>query len=244
MDIHGIGPAGAARILADVGDVARFPDRNHFASWTGTAPTGASSGEHARHRLSRAGEPQAQPRALYGRHCPAPQRHCGPGLLPAQAAGAQDINGSHAVPAPAPVRCCLPSARRGRCRPCDRAGGPGRAIGGGSVIQRGRPDPGHRLFGPATSRTRTLDATRTGARQKPCWAGDRRHTATTRRRCQRGAPHWRTIDSLPDTHPVTKLLIEGSRKRTMRCPEIRVIGSVVLADYGGREPGGLMSSGS
>jgi transposase len=38
MDLHGIGPAGAARILADVGDVARFPDRNHFASWTGTAP--------------------------------------------------------------------------------------------------------------------------------------------------------------------------------------------------------------
>jgi transposase len=32
MDIHGIGPAGAARILADVGDVARFPDRSHFAS--------------------------------------------------------------------------------------------------------------------------------------------------------------------------------------------------------------------
>jgi transposase/MFS family permease len=31
MDIHGVGPAGAARILADVGDVARFPDRNHFA---------------------------------------------------------------------------------------------------------------------------------------------------------------------------------------------------------------------
>jgi transposase len=55
MDIHGIGPAGAARILADAGDVARFPDRNHFASWTGTAPIDASSGEHIRHRLSRAG---------------------------------------------------------------------------------------------------------------------------------------------------------------------------------------------
>jgi transposase len=55
MDIHGIGPAGAARILADVGDIARFPDRNHFASWTGTAPIDASSGEHTRHRLSRAG---------------------------------------------------------------------------------------------------------------------------------------------------------------------------------------------
>jgi transposase len=55
MDIHGIGPAGAARILADVGDVARFPTRNHFASWTGTAPIDASSGQHIRHRLSRAG---------------------------------------------------------------------------------------------------------------------------------------------------------------------------------------------
>jgi len=55
MDIHGIGPAGAARILADVGDIARFPDRGHFASWNGTAPIDASSGQHTRHRLSRAG---------------------------------------------------------------------------------------------------------------------------------------------------------------------------------------------
>ena len=55
MDLPGIGPAGAARILADVGDVRRFPDRNHFASWTGTAPIDASSGAQIRHRLSRAG---------------------------------------------------------------------------------------------------------------------------------------------------------------------------------------------
>ena len=55
MDIFGVGPAGAARILADVGDVARFGDRAHFASWTGTAPIDASSGEQRRHRLSRAG---------------------------------------------------------------------------------------------------------------------------------------------------------------------------------------------
>jgi len=55
MDIYGVGPAGAARVLADVGDVARFADRNRFASWTGTAPLDASSGEQNRHRLSRAG---------------------------------------------------------------------------------------------------------------------------------------------------------------------------------------------
>jgi transposase len=55
MDICGLGPAGAARVLADVGDVARFADRNRFASWTGTAPLDASSGQQIRHRLSRAG---------------------------------------------------------------------------------------------------------------------------------------------------------------------------------------------
>lgn len=55
MELSGVGPAGAARILCDVGDVTRFPDRNHFASWTGTAPLDASSGEQIRHRLSRAG---------------------------------------------------------------------------------------------------------------------------------------------------------------------------------------------
>lgn len=52
-DIHGIGPVVAARVLADVGDIARFADRNRFASWT--APLDASSGEQNRHRLSRAG---------------------------------------------------------------------------------------------------------------------------------------------------------------------------------------------
>ena len=55
MNIHGVGPVVAARVLADVGDVARFADRNRFASWTGTAPLDASSGEQNRHRLSRAG---------------------------------------------------------------------------------------------------------------------------------------------------------------------------------------------
>ncbi len=55
MELPGVGPIVAARVLADVGDVARFADRNRFASWTGTAPIEASSGETVRHRLSRAG---------------------------------------------------------------------------------------------------------------------------------------------------------------------------------------------
>jgi transposase len=58
LDLHGIGPSGAARLLVEVGDVTRFPDRGHFASWTGTAPIDASSGDRVRHRLSRGGNRQ------------------------------------------------------------------------------------------------------------------------------------------------------------------------------------------
>ena len=55
LELHGIGPSGAARLLADVGDIHRFADRDQFASWNGTAPLDASSGNQQRHRLSRAG---------------------------------------------------------------------------------------------------------------------------------------------------------------------------------------------
>ena len=55
MDLHGIGPSGAARLLADAGDIHRFASRDRFASWNGTAPLDASSGSQSRHRLSRAG---------------------------------------------------------------------------------------------------------------------------------------------------------------------------------------------
>lgn len=55
MELTGIGPTGAARLLADVGDVHRFRDKNRFASWNGTAPLDACSGNQERHRLSRAG---------------------------------------------------------------------------------------------------------------------------------------------------------------------------------------------
>jgi transposase len=53
--IFGIGPILAARIIGTVGDVGRFPTKSHFASYCGTAPLEASSGEAVRHRLSLAG---------------------------------------------------------------------------------------------------------------------------------------------------------------------------------------------
>jgi transposase len=54
-EIFGIGPILAAKIVGTVGSVARFPTKAHFASYCGTAPVEASSGEVVRHRLSLAG---------------------------------------------------------------------------------------------------------------------------------------------------------------------------------------------
>ena len=55
LGLHGIGPSGAARLLVEVGDITRFPDRGHFASLSGTAPVDASSGDNTCQRLSRGG---------------------------------------------------------------------------------------------------------------------------------------------------------------------------------------------
>jgi transposase len=54
-DIFGIGPILAAKIIALVGDIRRFPTKGHFASYAGVAPVEVSSGEVVRHRLSLAG---------------------------------------------------------------------------------------------------------------------------------------------------------------------------------------------
>lgn len=62
--IYGVGPIVAARFLAEVVDVRRYPNRNTFASANGTAPLPASSGRTVRHRLNRGGNRQLN-RALY-----------------------------------------------------------------------------------------------------------------------------------------------------------------------------------
>jgi transposase len=51
-EIFGVGPILAARIIGTVGNPARFPSKAHFASYAGTAPLEASSGDVVRHRLS------------------------------------------------------------------------------------------------------------------------------------------------------------------------------------------------
>jgi transposase len=52
LELHGVGPIVAGFILGHVGDPARFPSPQRFASYNGTAPIEASSGPVKRHRLN------------------------------------------------------------------------------------------------------------------------------------------------------------------------------------------------
>jgi transposase len=57
-EVIGVGPILAAKLLGHAGPITRFPSRDHFASYTGTAPVEASSGDVRRHRLNRRGNRQ------------------------------------------------------------------------------------------------------------------------------------------------------------------------------------------
>ncbi len=57
-ELFGVGPIVAATVIGDVGDIVRFPTRDRFAAYNGTAPIEVSSGGRRKvFRLSRRGNP-------------------------------------------------------------------------------------------------------------------------------------------------------------------------------------------
>jgi transposase len=56
--VRGVGVIVAAKLIAHTGELHRFPDRGHYASYNGSAPIEASSGDRCRHRLNRGGNRQ------------------------------------------------------------------------------------------------------------------------------------------------------------------------------------------
>ena len=55
IDLFGVGPVVAATVVGVTGDIARFPTRDRFAAFNGTAPIEVSSGGRKVWRLSRRG---------------------------------------------------------------------------------------------------------------------------------------------------------------------------------------------
>ena len=191
MDLHGVGPVVAARTLADVGDIARFADRNRFASWTGTAPLDASSGEQIRHRLSRAGNR----RMNHMIHIAAISqiRLDTPGRVyyRRKLADGKTTARSAALPQAQDLRRHLPPAPRRRPSPTARCG-PGRALRGVSRIQRGRLAPATSTLRISHSRTRDTDATPHPA--------DPEEATQTARLTQRGAGMTRVCERVDHAH--------------------------------------------
>jgi transposase len=120
MDLAGVGPVVAARILSDVGDVARFSDRNRFASSTGTAPLGTSSGSRSGTGCPGRGNRKMNHILHIAAATQGPARDPRPGPLPAQVRRRQDPDGDPAVLEAKDLRRRLPPASRRRPSHADR----------------------------------------------------------------------------------------------------------------------------
>lgn len=55
-EIDGVGAVTAVRLIGRTGRASRFKSEHAFATYSGVAPIEIASGEHSRHRLSRAGD--------------------------------------------------------------------------------------------------------------------------------------------------------------------------------------------
>jgi transposase len=95
--LFGVGPVIAAAVIGEVRDVSRFPGRDHFAAYNGTAGRGVFGPAQGVPAVP-AREPAAQPCHPHGRDHPGPpaaQR--GPGLLREEAGRGQDTERGPAV---------------------------------------------------------------------------------------------------------------------------------------------------
>jgi hypothetical protein len=149
--LFGVGPVVAATVIGDVRDVSRFPGRDHFAAYDGTAPIEVSSGPRKIYRLSRRGNRRlnhaihmaavtqvryrhSQGRAYY-------DKKLAEGKTPKEALRALKRQVSDAI-----FACLQADARRAAARAED----PGGQQGNDSVASAAGLHPRHRLFGQAT----------------------------------------------------------------------------------------------
>ena len=97
-ELYGVGPVVAAFLIGHSGDMARFANRDHYASYNATAPIEASSGPRVRHRLN----PRGNRRLNHAIHviaiCPDPPPGRRAEVLRSQGGRGQDHQGSAARP--------------------------------------------------------------------------------------------------------------------------------------------------
>src|SRR5690349_17197232 len=150
-ELFGVGPVIAAAVIGDVRHVSRFPNRDHFAAYNGTAPIEVSSGGRKIWRLSRRGNRRlnhaihmAAVTQIRYRHSPGRayyDKKLAEGKTPKEALRCLKRQISDAIYA-----CLQADARRAAAH----ANGPGGQRGNDSVASVAGSHPRHRLFGQAT----------------------------------------------------------------------------------------------
>ena len=149
--LFGVGPVIAAAVIGDVRHVARFPDRDHFASYNGTAPIEVSSGGRKIWRLSRRGNRRLNHAIHLAAVTQIRHRHS-QGHAYYQKKLAEGKTGKEALRAlkrqvSDAIYACLQADAR---RDAARLKSPGGQPGNGSDSSAAGSHPGHRLFGQAT----------------------------------------------------------------------------------------------
>ena len=149
--IFGVGSFIAAVVIGDVRDVTRFPDRDRFAAYNGTAPIEVSSGPRTIYRLSRRGNRRlnhaihmAAVTQVRHRHSPGRayyNKKIAEGKTPKEALRCLKRQVSNAI-----FACLQADARRAAAR----AGDPGGQRGNDCSASAAGLHPRNRLFGQAT----------------------------------------------------------------------------------------------
>jgi transposase len=178
--LFGVGPVIAATVIGDVRDVSRFPSRDHFAAWNGTAPVEVSSGKRKIYRLSRRGNRRLNHAIHMAAVTQIRYRHSA-GRAYYDKKRAEGKTGKEALRAlkrqisDAIFACLQADARRAAI-----ANGPGGQQGSDSGSSAAGSHPKRRLFGQATPGPATQPMT--PASGQPAPAGLSRAAAIPRER--------------------------------------------------------------
>ncbi len=146
-EVFGVGPVIAATVIGDVITVARFPSRDHFAAYNGTAPVEVSSGQRKIHRLSLRGNRRLNHAVHMAAITQIRHKHSD-GRAYYQRKLAEGKTHKEAL------RCLkrrISDAIYARLRADARKAGPGGQPGNDTGSSVTGSHPGHRLFGQATS---------------------------------------------------------------------------------------------
>jgi transposase len=152
-EVFGVGPVIAATMIGYVAEVSRFPSRDRFAAYNGTAPIEVSSGDRKIYRLSRRGNRRlnhaihmAAVTQIRHRHSDGRayyDRKLAEGKTPKEALRSLKRRVSDAIYARLQA-----DARQAAA--VVRTRGPGGQMGNDSVASAAGSHPEHRLFGQAT----------------------------------------------------------------------------------------------